>query len=339
MTDKVETPPVEEEQSLRDMVAEAMNAPVEEEKPTASLPVEEKPESPPPEKPEPAPQADKKEETPPAEAAKEPETPQGQWTQDKPPSSWTPGAQARWAEIPEDLRKEIVRREEASVRGLQQMRESYAPMDKMANDLYPFIKEAIDSRVEPSGYISSVLTTERNLRMGDKRQKFDILLQIGDQYGIPLREIINKSVGEEILKAPEAAPVAQLPPELMQELQESRKFREEYSQTNALAEVERFGKDKPYFEAVRGRMADLIDKGAATSLEDAYDQATWGDATIRGKLIAAEKGQKINENQQRAAKVAVKDSDVVDTVTIDENDDSIIAEVRRAYLASSSGRL
>ncbi len=53
---------------------------------------------------------------------------------------------------------------------------------------------------------------------------------------------------------------------------------------------------RPHFDKVKPRMGALMQSGAATSLEEAYDQAVWSDPTIREQITAAE--------QQKAAQAA-----------------------------------
>lgn len=51
--------------------------------------------------------------------------------------------------------------------------------------------------------------------------------------------------------------------------------------------------DYPYFEDVRAKMGELIEKGTAGNLQEAYEMATWGNPALRAQLMAqqAEKSQ------------------------------------------------
>jgi hypothetical protein len=224
--------------------------------------------------------------------------------QDKAPSGWSPKARERWNQIPEDLRSEILRREEDSAKGVRQLQEEVAPMRGFVNTLSPFIQEAFQNAQDPAQYIGSVMVAERALRTGDINSKFEALLSIADQYKIPLREIINKSAGEEVLKAP-AQQQFQIPPEIQRELEESRRWREQQSRGTSTNAIQEFAAKNEFFEDVREEMALLLEAGAATDLKTAYEKAIWAKPETREVLLARQAGEKkktdIKEAQKRAS--------------------------------------
>lgn len=263
-------------------------------------------------------------------------------TQDKAPSGWSPKSRERWAEIPEDLRSEILRREEASAAGVRKLQEETAPMRGFVQALSPFINEAAQNARDPAQYIGNVMVTERVLRTGNPDQKFDALLGIADQYGIPLRQIINKSVGEEILKAPEKQQFS-LPPEIQKELEESRRWREEQSRNTNTTQITQFAEKNEFFEDVRVTMANLLEAGSAKTLEEAYEQATWANPEIRSILMERQsKGGKeadLKNAQKRASSANVKNDESLGTRKAPKDDkDSSTEDDIRAAIAGLSGR-
>ena len=264
--------------------------------------------------------------------------------QDKAPSGWGPKARERWSEIPEDLRGEILRREEASAKGVRQLQEEVAPMRSFVQTLSPFINEAVQNAQNPAEYIGRVMVTERVLRTGSPDQKFEALLGIADQYGLPLREIINKSVGEEVLKTPSQQQY-QLPPEVQRELQEARQWRESQTQRSGEDELAKFIKTGPeFFEDVRNDMANLIEARIATDLQDAYDKACKLHPEI-SVILADRQGKKgkddaLKANQKRAAQSSVKsDESLGGKGKVDKSDKETSTEDDiRAAIAGLSGR-
>jgi len=262
---------------------------------------------------------------------------------EKAPQSWTPAAREKWASIDPDIRNEIIRREEASANGVRQMQERFAPMQRFIEQMQPVAQEAQAVGQSPDQYIYSLAQSERTLRGAELPAKFNEILRIADQYGIPLREIINKSVGDEVIKAPQQG---QAQSEVQQELQAMRQWREQqqYEQverdradiTHRLAE---FSKDKEFLEDVRLTMADLIERGLANTVPEAYDKACWMVPEVRQVMLSRQGQQRVAdsvaERQGKAAGASLKASGKVAVPDGDEADDDIAETVRKAWSASA----
>lgn len=261
---------------------------------------------------------------------------------EKAPAGWSPVVREKWGTIDPEVRAEIIRREEASANGVRKLQEEHAPVRGFVDSLAPFINEAIQGGVNPAQYIGNVMAAERNLRSPNMEQKFNALVEIADQYGIPLRDIINQSVGKEILSKAPAQNQTQLPPQVQRELEESRRFREQQQQQSLQREIEAFSADKEFFSDVSSIMADFMDSGRAKTLAEAYEQACWVHPDVRKVMLEREKGDKKKEDlkkrQSDASAAKVKSSGAADISVDDSDDDSIEAEVRRA-VKEASGRV
>ena len=262
----------------------------------------------------------------------------GNWNKDQAPQSWTPAARERWGEIPEDLRKEIVRREEAAVHGFRKMQEQFEPIRRVAEGLSPFLQEAAQYGAEPVGYIANVMNTERVLRTAPVRDKFQALINIADQYGVPLRQIINDSVGEKVFETqPQQNSVH---PEIQRQLEEINQWREQQTQQVHIQQIREFAQTKEFFNDVKEEMALLLDSGRAKDLADAYEQATWLNPQVRDVLIKRQQGQvqeqKTNERRQAAASASLPTPGAVNVSTKDDADD-IYSAVRSSIAELSRG--
>jgi len=263
--------------------------------------------------------------------------------QDKAPSGWTPKVREQWATIPKDVRDEILRREDASAQGVRKLQEETAPMRGFVQQLDPFIKEAINNGANPAQYIGNVMAAERALRAPSQDDRFAALLNIADQYGIPLREVINASVGREVLQ--KAAPSQpSVPPEIQRELEESRKWREQQSMESTNREIAAFKSGKEFFDDVAPYMANLMEAGAATTLQDAYDQAIWAVPTVREVLLGRQgktnATNDLKEKQKAAAAAGIKSNDTIGVKTKkkDGEDESSLADDIREAFAAQAGR-
>ena len=275
------------------------------------------------------------------EEQEEPAESQVTLSNEKAPSSWSPSVREKWGKLDPDVRAEIIRREEASVNGVRKLQEEHAPIRQFAENLSPFINEAIQGGVNPAQYIGNVMATERRLRSPDLEQKFTALIEIADQYGIPLRDIINQSVGKEVLT--KATPqTAAIPPQIQQELEESRRFRQQQQERALQQEIESFSKDKEFFEDVKSIMADFMDSGRAKSLADAYEQACWVHPDVRKVMLERDTSEKkkgdLKQRQTAASGAKVKASGTADVTVDDDGDDSIEATVRKAMI-EAAGRV
>lgn len=268
-------------------------------------------------------------------------------SQYKAPSTWTPKARESWATLPEDARKEILRREEDSVKGIRQLQEQMAPYTQFANTLEPFIKEAIDGKVDPGQYIGNVMQAERRLRSGTAEERFSSLVEIAEGYGIPLRKIINDAIGQEVIPDPHLTKSQNsIPPEIQQELAEARKFRQEFQQTRQTteqqtlqAEIDNFKKDKEFFNDVCDDMGILLENGRATDLQDAYDKACRMNQGVYD--ILQERGSKpaLSDKQKAAAKLKGTSSNSAETGNAEFDDDDDLATTVRKAAAKASGRV
>lgn len=269
---------------------------------------------------------------------------EGVWKQDKAPQSWTPAVREKWATIDPEIRAEIVRREEAAVTGVRQLQERYAPMDQLANSIGPYMNEIVQQGQNPNAYLQATLAAEKELRAADVPSRFQALLKIADNYGIPLRDIINKSVGEEVL-----GPMAkvQIPQEITNELQEQRQWRQQQEANYAQSAYNSFASDpkNEFFNDVRNQMADLIDAGVAKTLPEAYEAAIWANPTTRAVLVGRQGQQQQNTgivDRQKAAAgasvVATGDLKVAPGAMGHSDDDDLATTVAKA-IRDNAGRV
>ena len=258
----------------------------------------------------------------------------GNWKEDKAPQSWTPKMREKWGELPQDVRQEIVRREEAAVAGFRQLNEKFAPAQRVMEGLAPVFQEAQQYGADPVQHISNVMQTERVLRTADVKGKFQAIMQIADQYGVPLRDIINESVGEKVFPSAAQQQATTLPPQVEQELAQMRAWREEQSANSAKAVVDAFAAGKEFFQDVAPLMGTLMQSGAAADLQSAYDQACWMNPEVREVLIQRQTGQQqktnLQDRQARATAASLPSRGKVDVKVDNGDEDDLAATVANA---------
>jgi len=262
-------------------------------------------------------------------------------TADKPPSSWTPAARELWKDLPDAAKHEIIRREQDAANRNHSLQEQYAPAEQVLQGLGSVLQEARNFGVDGVGYIRQTMETERVLRTAEMPDKFQALLRVADTYGIPLREIVNQSVGQEVLRRPSQE--AQVNPQIAAELAEIRQWREEQEFGQVVNQVEGWGAQKEFFEDVRNVMADLTERGMANNIEDAYDKACWMVPEVR-EVLLARNGQGATQNsvaQRQRAAVGVSKAPSKPNVALNtDNPNASIADtVRDAFYGGNGGRV
>lgn len=269
----------------------------------------------------------------------------------KPPSSWTKEMKGKWSTLPEDVRTEIMRREEATAFGVQKLMQHYEPMEPIYNAVAQYGQYFNHIQADVGQYIDQMVTTEQTLRMGNPAQKMETMLNLADAYGIPMRAVIDQAMNgklSEILQQAHAhhKTPASIPLEVQRELQQHRAWRAQIEDQAATGELEAFAAEEghEYLDYVREDMADLIEAGVVETYQDAYDLACWRNPQIRTALSAQQRGQQMQSGVARrqaaaAGVVAPSSAPLVDGGETVTADDDTYEAVRKAWNAASTGRI
>jgi hypothetical protein len=265
----------------------------------------------------------------------------------KPPSSWTPQMRDKWSTIPEDIRNEVIRREEAMAQGVQKLQAQYEPASKMFQQVSQYNEYFKHINREAPEYLDDMIRTEQMLTLGNPAQKVELLLNLADSYGVPIRSALDSALNgglKDMIKQSheQFQTPPPLPPAIIKELNELRTDRQQMLDSAADAELAQFNSvDRPFFNQVRDNMIRLIETGAAKGYEDAYDMSCWANADIRAKMVAQQNGQAqangVQTRQAAAAQVSTPAAAAVQGVTVVDPNEDIYATVTRAWNAAESG--
>ena len=231
------------------------------------------------------------------EKAPEPTPPVEEAKPIKAPSSWKPAAQEAYlkaergeALTPEEVRiltNEANRRESDFHRGVEEFKTHAQKARAYEQVIAPYQQTFQQLGVDAPTAIGALLKADHTLRYGDPATKAQYFQQLAQQYGVNLEQIQNP---------PQYDPQTQY---LMQQLNELRQTQAQWhnniqqqEQTRANQELEQFSQaGNAHFDAVRGDMADLLETGKATSLQDAYEKAVWMNPDIRQSLIEQQRSE------------------------------------------------
>ena len=216
------------------------------------------------------------------------------------PQEWSGLAKVKWDKLPAAVQQEIVQRETQRMAATQ--------------DLMP-VKELVDvNREFLVNQAGSVPEAMRQM-MQFARMSVDNPVQLAEHIlrskGIDPRTAFSGQPQGAQPQQPQdiQSLVAQLVEQRLQPFQAQA----EQQQTQQLeATINQFSADpkRPFFNDVRVHMGQLIQAGTAKSLEEAYEQATWANPTIRAHLLEEQREatEKANAAQVQKARQAQRAS-------------------------------
>jgi DNA-binding phage protein len=242
------------------------------------------------------------------------------------PSSWKPAAQEAFlkADRGEPLTSEEIklltaeaeRRESDFHKGVSEFKSHSERAKAYDNAIAPFQQHLQRLGVDAPTAIQALMRADVTLRTADPATKAQYFQQLAREYGIDLGQVQNMPAPD-----PQAQYLMQQMHELRQQQQMWQNQIAQQEQMRAQQELQSFSSNgKPHFDAVRNDMADLLETGKATSLEQAYEMAVWMRADTRQTLLEqqraeAQKVAQAHNHAQRArtAAVSVKGSSPAST--------------------------
>lgn len=254
-------------------------------------------------------------ETPP-EPEQTPEIPQK-----RAPSSWKKEAQEIYlkadrgeALTPEEIKTltaEAERRENDFHKGLSEFQGHSQRAKAYDQAIAPYQQHLQNLGVDAPTAISALMRADYTLRTSDPQTKAQYFQNLAREYGIDLQGLSNPQPQD-----PNTQYLLQQVNNLREQQQMWQNQVAQQEQARVSQEIQGFATaDRPHFDAVRNEMADLLETGKATNLQEAYEMAIWMKADIRQSLIeqqrqdAQRKAEQAAQAQRaKAASVSVKGS-------------------------------
>lgn len=214
----------------------------------------------------------KREEEPKQEEQKQEESQEEQSKQEQKPArnpyaSWKKEAQSKLSALPDDVQQMIQERESQFHKGIQQYKEDAVYGRNLKQTLGQYDQYFQELGTDANQAIPMLLNAEMTLRKGSPEQKAQMLMQLAHDYGVDVNNLAQTPFNpvEYQLRQELANLKAQV-----SGLGQSRQMAEE---ANLSQTIEQFAEGREYFEEVRETMADLLDRGLASDLDEAYTKA------------------------------------------------------------------
>jgi hypothetical protein len=227
------------------------------------------------------------------------------------PRSWSPEKAELWNALPPEARELIAARESEAHTTISRQGQTLAAFRPLG-ELLLANREVFDKhRVDPVSGVARLIAVQQRL----DSDPMGTIAAIAQQYGVDLGKLgapAQPKDGQP--KAPVSQTEAQLRAELARlnarldhrEVNEKRQAlaHEQALQAETDQDVRQWATDKPYFQHVRGLMATLVETKQASTLDEAYDMATYANPSIRSQLTkqqlaAAEQREKAAADAKR----------------------------------------
>ncbi len=205
----------------------------------------------------------------------------------EPPARWSDADKAKFSTLPREAQEVILERNKGmeadytrKTQELSSFRSQAEPLLKAVEPHQPYLAQlASITGSTPAALVNDVLTAERTLRTGTPDQKVTALLQIAADYGIDLRGVAGG--GQPQALDPITHELRQTVSQLANEFAQEKQRQAQAANERIAAEIEtlKSAKDasgnllRPYFEHVRPQMAQLIERGEAATIDEAYSKA------------------------------------------------------------------
>lgn len=236
-------------------------------------------------------------------AAAEAVAPEKEFSVDKAPQSWRAAQKQKWAELPTDVRQEVIRREREITRTLGETAQARQFVNEFTKTIQPFEARIRSAGIHPLAAVSNLVQSDYFLSTAPTQQRAQFMAKLIKDYGIDVQALDAALAGTVQAADPVAEQVERMLQERLSPLQQFLAQQQAQQQAAAAQEsqrvamtVEQMAADNvkyPHFDQVREDMADLVEiqakKGLYLSLEQAYNRAIAMNPEISQKVAQQEK--------------------------------------------------
>lgn len=250
------------------------------------------------------------------------------------PKAWRKEMESRWGTIDPEVRKYVHEREQQAFRGIQQYSQGHNNWNKVLEPFQPLLQEYPD--LDAADLFRTLGQNHLVLTRGTPEQKAQMFNAMVNHYG--LREYLKPADPNK------PAPQQPFSPEQMQflrqalgpVLQKAQVFEADVQKrrmAEAETSVDKFFSDpqNEFAEEVGQDMLDLLQRGRASDLSEAYEMAILRNPEVKAKYLAslaAKAGKSAGAPAQLNVKSSTAPATPVRPATIDE---SIAAVVKKHY--------
>lgn len=200
------------------------------------------------------------------------------------PSTWRPEAKAVWDALPQIAKDEIRKRELDVSRGIHQYAEKAKVADAFETAVAPYAPILRQHGIDPIRRSRELMEINFRLATGSEAEKLDIIRSIARDNGIDPSLLDPSNAPYE---SPQEKALRERNRMLESHMQEAQTRQRMEIQHSITMDLDAFASNpaNAHFDRVSGTMAQLIQSGQASNLQDAYDKAVWLDPGVREMLV------------------------------------------------------
>ena len=199
-------------------------------------------------------------------------------TTDKAPNTWKPEVAAKFNALPDDVKAEILRREQDVFAGINQYKIAAEYGHNVHKMLQPYQQRLQENGTNPIEYISALARADNMIASAPtQEQKVQYFRELANMYGITV---------DHGLFGAEDSTVTALRQELNQ-LKSSVNSQLSQAQAREVATIQKSIDEfkalpeHKHFDVLQHEIAALLQNGIAKDLKDAYERALWANPTTR----------------------------------------------------------
>lgn len=225
-----------------------------------------------------------------------------------PPRTWRPEAAATWGQIPPAAQAEIAKREDDMFKGLEAYKADAGLGKGLKQAIGKYIPTFQQYNIDPMQQISGLMDAHFTLATGTPEAKVAMFQQIAKDYGV---DLVNAAVAQSPYVDPQVERLQKELDSVKSTLTAEQSRKQQEARQAFEADVAKFATapENSYFEELSQDMAELLEKGMAKDLREAYDKALRLNPIVFAKEQArtqAETAKKAAEEAARKAAAARK---------------------------------
>lgn len=216
-----------------------------------------------------------------------------------PPKSWKKDYHEHWSKMDPALQDYTLQREDEYYRGIGSYRQQAEQWQQFLQAAQPYEPHLRSLNLSPVQAFTALANADHVLRTADPSTKAQMFQQLAQSYGIDLGTIQNPPQMD-----PHAQQLYGTVQQLQQRLQQQQQQFEELQRSFLQPQIEQIA-SRPHFDELRPSMAQLLNSGLATTLEEAYDKALRMSPHFE-TVMAQQRQESDRARLQEAAQAAAK---------------------------------
>lgn len=212
--------------------------------------------------------------------------------------SWKADAAKVMEKLPEEAQKYIIERQDQFHKGIEQYKEAANYAKTIDRAISPYKDYMSNLGVTPDVAFTNLLKTEHTLRMGTYQEKAEMLQKLAHDYQIDMNSLAGVPYDPNMHNLKSQLEYTQ------SQLQASQNFRQSQEDVQIQSTIDEFAQSHEHFTDVQATMADLLERGFANDLDDAYAKAIRLDDNVFNKTVAQQQSGVNRQNLVQANQAA-----------------------------------